>query len=128
MGRPPSGGNGPSDAYMERRGIFMLKLSVSDIVRNNENCYSFVVAVSKRARQIAEEQREEEIIPDERPVDLAVEEFMEGKFHILQPDLNAEAEADAEEEAQTLAEEQAIAKLRAEEARHGGNGADGQQS
>ncbi|ADU27634.1 DNA-directed RNA polymerase subunit omega [Ethanoligenens harbinense] len=106
----------------------MLKLSVNDIVRNNENCYSFVVAVSKRARQIAEEQRDEGTIPDERPVDMAVEEFMEGKFHILQPDLNAEAEADAEEEAKLRAEEDAIAKLRAEEARQDKNGADGQQS
>lgn len=93
----------------------MLKLSVSDIVRNNENCYSFVVAVSKRARQIAEEQREEEFPAEEKPVALAVEEFVEGKFHILQPDLNAQAEEEEEENAKERAEVAAIAQMRAEE-------------
>lgn len=93
----------------------MLKLSVNDIVRNDENCYSFVVAISKRARQIAEEQQEEGIISDERPVHAAVEEFIEGKYHIIQPDLNEQAEEEAAEEAQLKAEEDAIAKMREQE-------------
>lgn len=93
----------------------MLKLSVNDIVRNDENCYSFVVAVSKRARQIAEEQQEEGIISDERPVHAAVEEFIEGKYHIIQPDLNEQAEEEAAEDAQLKAEEDAIAKMREQE-------------
>lgn len=61
----------------------MLKLSVNDIVKHNENCYSFVVAVAKRARQISEEAMEENDMLDEKPVQLAVEEFVEGKFHII---------------------------------------------
>lgn len=93
----------------------MLKLSVSDIVHNNENCYSFVVAVSKRARQIAEEQQEQEEISHERPVHLAVEEFIEGKYRIIQPDLNEQAEEEAVEAAKEQAEEEAIAKMRAED-------------
>lgn len=93
-------------------GFTMLKLSVSDIVRNDENCYSFVVAVSKRARQIAEEQRDDEVTTEEKPVQLAVEEFVEGKYHIIQPDLNAEAEADAAEEAQKRVEEAAVEEVR----------------
>lgn len=94
----------------------MLKLSVSDIVRNDENCYSFVVAVSKRARQISEEQQEEENITEERPVQLAVEEFIEGKYQIIQPDLNEQAKEEAAEAAKEKAEEEAIAQLRAQEA------------
>lgn len=60
----------------------MLKLSVNDIVKHNENCYSFVVAVAKRAREISEQAEEEDILLDKQPVQMAVKEFVEGKFHI----------------------------------------------
>lgn len=60
----------------------MRKLSVEDIVKGNENCYSFVVAVAKRARQISEKANDEGRILEEKPVQLAVEEFVEGKFRI----------------------------------------------
>lgn len=60
----------------------MLKLSVNDIVKHNENCYSFVIAVAKRAREISEEAEEEDVLLDEQPVQMAVKEFVEGKFHI----------------------------------------------
>jgi DNA-directed RNA polymerase subunit omega len=62
----------------------MQKLSVDDIVKNNENCYSFVIAIAKRARQISEKSNEEEEILDEKPVQIAVQEFVEGKFRIVQ--------------------------------------------
>jgi DNA-directed RNA polymerase subunit omega len=62
----------------------MQKLSVEDIVKNNENCYSFVIAIAKRARQISEKANDEEIILDEKPVQTAVQEFVEGKFRIMQ--------------------------------------------
>lgn len=62
----------------------MQKLSVEDIVKNNENCYSFVIAIAKRARQISETANQEEIILDEKPVQTAVQEFVEGKFRIAQ--------------------------------------------
>lgn len=60
----------------------MRKLSVNDIVKHNENCYSFVIAVAKRARQIAEEAEQEGEMLDEKPVQMAVEEFVAGQFHI----------------------------------------------
>lgn len=60
----------------------MLKLSVNDIVKHNENAYSFVIAIAKRARQISEQAAEEGEILEERPVQMAVQEFVEGKFHI----------------------------------------------
>lgn len=62
----------------------MQKLSVEDIVKNNENCYSFVIAIAKRARQISEKANDEELILDEKPVQTAVQEFVEGKFRIVQ--------------------------------------------
>lgn len=76
----------------------MLKLSVTDLIKGDENCYSFVVAVSKRARQIADEQREEEYVTEEKPVQLAVEEYIEGKYRIHQPDLDEEARLEDERE------------------------------
>lgn len=62
----------------------MLKLSVEDIVKNNENCYSFVIAIAKRARQISEKANDEGLILDEKPVQISVKEFVEGKFRIAQ--------------------------------------------
>lgn len=60
----------------------MRKLSVEDIVKDNENCYSFVVAIAKRARQISEEANDEGEILDEKPVHMAVKEFVAGQFRI----------------------------------------------
>lgn len=73
----------------------MQKLSVGDIVKNNENCYSFVIAIAKRARQISEKANDEELILDEKPVQTAVKEFVEGKFRI-----NPNSRHDEDEEAE----------------------------
>lgn len=84
----------------------MQKLSVEDIVKNNENCYSFVVAIAKRARQISEKANDEGLILDEKPVQTAVKEFVEGKFRIEQkpqeaPEVEKE-EKDVEESNPTV--------------------------
>lgn len=71
----------------------MQKLSVEDIVKNNENCYSFVIAIAKRARQISEKANDEEEILDEKPVQIAVQEFVEGKFRIVEKEVNTPAES-----------------------------------
>jgi DNA-directed RNA polymerase subunit omega len=70
----------------------MLKLSVNDIVKHNENCYSFVMAIAKRARQISDSAYNEGEPMEEKPVQVAVEEFVEGKFRISdkQPDFSHE--------------------------------------
>lgn len=75
----------------------MLKLSVEDIVKNNENCYSFVIAIAKRARQISEKANDEGIILDEKPVQISVKEFVEGKFRIAQKSENEHQEDNDEE-------------------------------
>lgn len=71
-------------ALLHQKGdMTMQKLSVEDIVKNNESCYSFVVAIAKRARQLSEKADEEGIMLEEKPVQTAVKEFVEGKFRIL---------------------------------------------
>ena len=47
--------------------------------------YSLVVAIAKRAREIAEEAELKGEILVEKPVDLAVNEYIEGAFKIVEP-------------------------------------------
>ena len=57
----------------------MLRPSINSIIKPGDNYYSFVVAVAKRAREIAQEQEEEHSLNEEKPVQKAVEEFAGGK-------------------------------------------------
>ncbi|MDL2234408.1 DNA-directed RNA polymerase subunit omega [Ruminococcaceae bacterium OttesenSCG-928-L11] len=52
------------------------------IIDKHDSYYEFVVAVSQRARDIAEQAEKEEIILVEKPVKLAVEEFASGKVKV----------------------------------------------
>jgi DNA-directed RNA polymerase subunit omega len=61
----------------------MLKPSMSEILGNRTgDYYKFVVAVAKRAREIADIAEAEGEIIDEKPVKLAVEEFAEKKIKL----------------------------------------------
>jgi len=50
-----------------------------EIIGQNGDAYSFVVAVAMRAREIAEEIDENNEILEEKPVRVAVDEFASGK-------------------------------------------------
>ena len=54
------------------------------MLKNNESYYSLVVGVAKRARQIAEEAEEKGELLSEKPVQLAVEEFSQGRYKIVE--------------------------------------------
>lgn len=60
----------------------MLRPAMSQILREGESYYSFVVAVARRAREIAEEADENGTILEEKPVNLALAEFASGKCKI----------------------------------------------
>lgn len=62
----------------------MLRPAVNQIISKNESCYSLVIAVAKRAREIAEELYENEKTLEEKPVKTAVEEFANGKYKIVE--------------------------------------------
>lgn len=53
----------------------MLRPSINSIIKPGDNYYSFVVAVAKRAREIAQEQEEEHSLNEEKPVQKAVEDL-----------------------------------------------------
>lgn len=66
----------------------MKRPSVSDMLENKTTRYSLVIAVAKRAREISAEVKKKEIVLDEKPVLLAIEEFKKHKYNILEPDIN----------------------------------------
>lgn len=57
----------------------MLRPAMSQIIKKDESNYAFVIAVAKRAREIAIEAENDDIILEEKPVKLAVEEFARGR-------------------------------------------------
>lgn len=62
----------------------MQRISVSDILKDNESTYSLVVAIAKRAREISDEAEEKGDILIEKPVQLAIKEFADGECKLKQ--------------------------------------------
>lgn len=61
----------------------MLRPAVNQIISKNESCYSLVIAVAKRAREIADNLAEKSLILEEKPVKTAVEEIASGKYKMV---------------------------------------------
>ncbi len=64
----------------------MLKPSANIIKTPHLNQYSLVIAVAKRARQISERAEAEGGKLPDKPVDLAVQDFVQDRYRILEPD------------------------------------------
>lgn len=61
----------------------MLRPAVNQIISKNESCYSLVIAVASRAREISAELYENGETLEEKPVKTAVEELANGKCKIV---------------------------------------------
>lgn len=61
----------------------MLRPAVNQIITKNESCYSLVIAVAKRAREITQDIYDNEQTIEEKPVKTAVEELASGKCKIV---------------------------------------------
>ncbi len=61
----------------------MLNPSVNDLLEKIDSRYSLVIATSKRAREIIQEQLESEGTSINKPISAAVDEFYNNKFHIV---------------------------------------------
>lgn len=61
----------------------MLKPTDIENIQGNQSRYAVVIAVAKRARQIASEAEEKGIIMTEKPVSLAIDDFTSGQYRIL---------------------------------------------
>ncbi len=68
--------------------ITMSRPAASDLLSGEESTYSLVIAVAKRARQVAEELEAENLPQEEKPVKTAVREFSEGKFKMHEAPIN----------------------------------------
>ena len=68
----------------------MLRPAVNQIISKNESCYSLVIAVAKRAREISDELYKNELTLEQKPVKTAVEEIASGKYKIVSTNLQGE--------------------------------------
>ena len=64
----------------------MLRPAMNQIATHGESYYSVVIAVAKRAREITQEAEDNNEIIVEKPVDLAVQDFVDEKYKIIEPD------------------------------------------
>lgn len=66
----------------------MLRPAVNQIITKNESCYSLVIAVAKRAREITQELYDNDMTIEEKPIKTAVEELASGKYKIVSTQKN----------------------------------------
>lgn len=64
----------------------MLNPDLRNVLTGKTSRYSLVIATAKRAREIAEDAEEKGEIIVEKPVTLAVNEFIDGKYVIEEPE------------------------------------------
>ncbi len=64
----------------------MLNPDLRNVLKGKTSRYSLVLATAKRAREIAEDAEEKGEIIVEKPVTLAVNEFIDGKYLIEEPE------------------------------------------
>ena len=60
----------------------MLRPAMNEMIENTRDSYSFVVAIAKRARDLAIDAEERNEIIDEKPVAVAVAEFYDHPWDI----------------------------------------------
>ncbi len=64
----------------------MLNPDLRNVLTGKTSRYSLVIATAKRAREISEAAEEKGEIIVEKPVTLAVNEFIDGKYIIEEPE------------------------------------------
>lgn len=64
----------------------MFNPDLRGVLKNHLSRYSLVTATAKRAREIAENAEENKEIMTEKPVSVALEEILDGKFTIIEPE------------------------------------------
>ena len=64
----------------------MFNPDLSGVLSNHLSRYSLVTATAKRAREISQEAEDNQEILIEKPVSLALEDFLEGRYEIVEPE------------------------------------------
>ncbi len=64
----------------------MFNPDLRNVLKNKTSRYSLVTAVAKRARDIASDAQENGEILEEKPVSLALDEIINGKYEVIEPE------------------------------------------
>lgn len=64
----------------------MFNPDLKKLLKNCNSRYSLVVGTAKRAREIRDEAIENEVLLDEKTVSTAIEEILDGKYVVTEPD------------------------------------------
>ncbi len=64
----------------------MFNPDLKNVLKNHLSRYSLVTATAKRARQISDESLENGEIMVEKPVSIALDEIVEGKYKVIEPE------------------------------------------
>ena len=64
----------------------MFNPDLSPVLKGHLSRYSLVTATAKRAREISQQAEENNEILIEKPVSLALDDFLEGKYEIVEPE------------------------------------------
>ncbi|MDD6022335.1 MAG: DNA-directed RNA polymerase subunit omega [Acutalibacteraceae bacterium] len=64
----------------------MMNPNLNKILKGKTSRYSLVTAVAKRAREISEDKDMAEKLGTEKPVTYALNELIEGKYTIVEPE------------------------------------------
>lgn len=64
----------------------MLNQDLSKVLAGHISRYSLVTATAKRARAISDKNLEDNVITTEKPVSLALQDLIEDKYKIIEPD------------------------------------------
>ena len=64
----------------------MFNPDLSPVLKNHLSRYSLVTATAKRAREISQQAEDNNEILIEKPVSLALEDFLEGRYEIVEPE------------------------------------------
>ena len=64
----------------------MLNPDLRNVLKNHVSRYSLVIAAAKRAREISENAEEAHEIMTEKPVSIAINEIIDGKYVVVEPE------------------------------------------
>jgi DNA-directed RNA polymerase subunit omega len=64
----------------------MFNPDLREVLKNRTSRYSLVTAIAKRARDISTEAQENEEILNDKPVSIALDEIINGKFVVVEPE------------------------------------------
>ena len=64
----------------------MFNPDLRNVLKDHTSRYSLVTAVAKRAREISAEAQENSEILTEKPVSIALDEIITGKFEVVEPE------------------------------------------